>query len=1431
MAGLVADRATDLGSFHQIGRGGPNGAGARMHHGFEASARRFPSAVALECDGRTLSYAELDARANQLAHLLAERGVGAGSRVAILLARSVHTYVALLGVGKAGATFVPIDPGSPADRVAFVLDDADVALTLTSTDLLDLVGGSGPVDTSGRPHLCLDTANTVLDARPSTAPDAGRAAVSTDPVAYVIYTSGSSGRPKGVEVAQSSIANFLSVVPTIYDVRPGDRVHQGMTISFDFSIEEIWPTWAVGATVVAGPTDSRRLGAELADFLEDAGITVLYCVPTLLATLPRELPRLRSILVGGEACPRELVERWSRPQRRVLNTYGPTEATVTATWCELRPGRSVTIGTPLPTYTAEILDVDDTSAVPDGEVGEICLGGPGVALGYVNRPDLTAAKFVRHPVTGARIYRTGDLGRITADGEIEYLGRADAEVKVRGHRVDLGEIESVLLADPGVSAAAVAQTTSSGELAAYVVLAEGVADPAGRAEGDGHGAEGDGLAHRLHDRAVGHLPDYMVPTTLDVLPALPTQVSGKVDRNQLPLPSGRRLAVPTGPVVAAENDLEHRVAGVWAEAFGVDPEAISVEADFFDDLGGHSLLAARVISAMRERGVGGAPALRDLYAHPSVRRLAAHLAGRAVGERVSAAPRSPFLAHSGRRVLTAGTVQSILLYLLMLVVTLPASVVYTAYDGEITVGALAVLLGAALGTWLGVRWLLPVLLVRPLSMGIGPGRYPLWGVTYLRIWAADLLLGLSPLPLLAGSPMARGYLWLLGARVGRHAHVATAAVALPRLLRIGPDASIGYGAELRCWSVEDGWCHIGRVTVGRDTVVGANALLEPGASVGDGASLGAQSVLHRDQELPAGQAWAGSPAAPAGPDPALDRLRDAEPAPGWSPPHLLGAAAGLIGLELSSMTMIAPSVALVWWAVLTWGVLAGLFVTLLSGPVFVITCCLVVATGKRLVLPSVATGVHPLRSSLGVRKWIADKLLEFSLEFNNSLYATLWTTGWLRLLGARIGRGAEVSTVSQIDPDLLTIGHDSFVADMAAVGGARFARGWMSLETTEIGRRSFVGNAAVLPAGTGTGDDSLIGVLSVPDAGGVPAGSSWLGSPAIHLPRRQDSGSFDEFDLVRPTVRQAANRLSIEFVRATLPASMLGLAIYVYLWLLSVLADGRGLLSVALVAPVVAGAVGVGLMGYVVGVKRNVVGTYRPRVEPLWSGFVRRSEFVTGIYEAAAVPGVLDLLVGTPMLPGILRLFGAKIGRRVWLATTYLTEFDLVEISDDAAVGPGVSLQTHLFEDRVMKMSRVHIAERATVGARSIVLYDAVVGPGVSLEGLSLLMKGEHLGDAGRWGGIPAQSIPARSIPAGSIPARSTAAESAPARSREASLDGAVTARPAARAGESSTGSVPGSPFDFPPPDSSEVGHGGEDHGSPFDFFGRTPSDSRSSQG
>ncbi|MEU8975115.1 Pls/PosA family non-ribosomal peptide synthetase [Streptomyces monashensis] len=1312
----------------------PNRTAASLNRFFEASCDRTPHAVALVCGVRCLTYAELDARANRLAHLLRGLGIGPDSRVGLLLPRSVEMYVSLLGVCKAGAAFVPVDPAVPVERSAFVLGDAAADAVLTTSAL-------APDAVRAAPRSCtvvdVDAAVEALELLPPTRPLETRAC-DTDPLAYVMYTSGSSGRPKGVEIARSSIRNFVRVVGPVYGIRSGDRVYQGMTLSFDFSIEEIWPTWAAGATLVAGPAGPGRLGPDLADFLDRHEVTALYCVPTLLATIPRDLPRIRAVFVGGEACPAALVERWSRPGRRILNTYGPTEATVTATYQELRPARPVTIGRPLPTYTAVLLD-DRREPVPRGAVGEICLGGPGLARGYVGRPDLTDERFFHHPLApaGGRLYRTGDLGRVTADGEIEYLGRADAEVKIRGYRVSLEEIESVLLTDPGIAQAAAALVPGKGAqeqtLAGYVV--RGV---------DADGLDAPALAARLHDRLREALPAYMIPQSLDFLDRLPLSPSGKTDRARLPPPSARRIT-GAGPVSPVRNGTEARVREVWARALGVPAQELSAEADFFTDLGGHSLLAAQAVSLLREQDGGTGPTLRDLYEHPTVRSFAACLdATPDTAGTIARSPCDPPLRHGRGRIARAGLAQAAAVYALLLLLMGPPALVYAAHHGRLTGGSAFVAALAATGGYLAVRWLAPVLLARPLAHGIRPGRYPLWGLTYLRVWALDvLLLGLSPLRVLSGSALMGPYLRLLGAQVGPRTTIATGMLGLPTLLRVDADAAIGYGATLRPWQVADGWVTIAPITVGARAYVGANAVCEPGAELGAGAALGEQSVAGAGEVIAAGSRRAGSPARPVEAlSPVVESMLAAPgQADRWRPRHLAMTLLGLAVLEAVPIAAAVPGALLIWWVRETGDARDVVAAALLFGPVFVTAVCLLVAVGKRALLPRTPTGVHRARSALGVRKWVADKLLEESLVLTNALYATLYTAPWLRLLGARIGRRAEVSTVAHIDPDLLTLHDGGFVADMAGVGVAAFAADRMAFAPTEVGGRAFVGNAALVPAGTRLGTGSLVGVGSLPPAGRLPDGSTWLGSPALRLPVRQDSGRFPEKLTFEPTRRAVLGRLTIEFFRATLPATLLAAGAYGALLALALLARRTGPLITLLASPCLATGALLVLIGCCALAKWTVAGRYRPRVEPLWSPFVRRTEFVTGLFEAAAVPAGVGALVGTPFLPPVLRLFGARIGRRTWLGTTYLTEFDLVEVGDDAAIGLHVSLQTHLFEDRVMKMSVVTVGPGASVGPRSVVLYDAVVGAGVRLGALSLVMKGEHLPPGTSWQGLPAEGL------------------------------------------------------------------------------------------
>ena len=1289
----------------------------RLHHFFESRAEGpHHHGLAVVSGIERLTYAELESRANRLAHLLMARGAGPDRTVGILLNRSIHTYVALLAVLKAGSAFVPMDPSSPADRLAFMAADAGMTLVLTTSDLA--------ASHSGLPAraLCLDRETAVVDTMSSgrpALPDGG------DALAYVMYTSGTTGRPKGVAVTHANICHFLSVCAPIYDVGRHDRVYQGMTVAFDFSIEEIWPTFIAGATLIAGPTDGRKFGPALVEFLIEQRINVLCCVPTLLATLDCDVPSIHTLIVGGEPCPRELVERWSRPERRILNTYGPTETTVTATWCELVPGLPITIGRPMPGYRIYVLD-EALRPVPHGETGEICIGGAGVAQGYVNRPELTAAKFVPDPFElGHRLYRSGDLGRLTPNGEIEFLGRIDSQVKIRGYRIELAEIEAVLLDNQAVGDALVTAyppDAPAQELAAYITLrAPSSVEP---------------VRERLAAELRHRLPAYMVPAYIEVLNAMPVLASGKADRRALPAPVLPRVAFQAGGYEPPATPQEHKIAAAWQALFGL--ERISVHSDFFLDLGGHSLLAAQLLARLRQQPGMTGLSMADVYANPTIRALATCVASQTEPEPKIAG--RPALHHSNRRVWAAGLVQFGLLYALLAVLGAPVSLLMVAHRGSsaLTITGLDLLMPLLVVL---VSFVVPLALKWTLIGRFQPGEHELWGWYFCRWWVVRKALDFSPLHFLAGSPLMPVYARLLGARVKRGCQIATPHLHLPDLIEIGECASIGYDAEIQPFVIEGGRLRMAPIHIGVGAFVGTKAVVLAGAEIGRGVRIAEQTLVASGQKIPDLETWSGSPAQRANsPDGLLADIEALGRAPAkMTAPLWVAFVTTAVLLEALPLALAIPGLLLIAWAGQIGGLLTALGAMPLAGLTFVLATCLVVFAAKRVVMPNARPGIYPQHSWFGFRKWTSDQLMSLSLTLTNTLYATLYTLPWLRALGARIGPRSEVSTVAHIDPDLLTLDSATFVADIASIGAATFHNGWVALARTQVGSRTFLGNASVIHSGGCLPNDCLIGVQSVAPRGDHRPGSSWLGSPAILLPRRQASQYFAESLTYNPPLHLVAYRLFIEFFRVVLPASLF------YALGATAATAGFRLLAhtsaaVVLAMPGLYLAAAAALTLVVAALKWTIVGRYRPRVEPLWAPFVRHSELLTGLYEGFTVPALATLLTGTPWLAPVLRLFGVHMGKRVYCETTYTTEFDLLRVGEDAAIGRAASLQTHLFEDRVMKMSRVRIAPGAAIGPRSVVLYDATVGQGATLDALSLAMKGESIPPATHWRGIPARS-------------------------------------------------------------------------------------------
>ena len=572
---------------------------ACLHQLFEAQVARTPEAVALVLGSQSLTYGELDARANQLARHLRVLGVGPDVRVALCVERSLEMVVGVLGVLKAGGAYVPLDPSLPRERLALILQDSAAPVLLTQRRLTDaLPPGSGA-------HTVLLDADWEEVAQESAEPLPS--ASGPGHLAYVIYTSGSTGRPKGVLIEHRAVCNLVRKEIPLYGLGPGGRMLQFANFSFDISVEEIFTTLTSGATLHLA--HAQESGRPLQELLQTSDITVVSLTPAVLAVTPSDaLPSLRTVISGGEACPAEVVARWGEG-RRFLNTYGPTEGTVVATASEcVADGQPPPIGRPLEHVEAYVLD-SRLNPVPSGVRGELYLGGAGLARGYLNQAGLTAERFVPHPFareSGQRLYRTGDVVRFRADGQLEFLGRADEQVKVRGFRIEPGEVEALLRRQPEVhEASVIAREDVPGDkrLVAYVSPAAGrVLDPSK-------------LRRALRDE----LPEYMVPSAFVVLDALPLTPNGKVDRKALPAPA--REGARTREYVAPRTDVQRQLAAMWSELLHV--ERVGLHDDFFE-LGGHSLLTTQVVSRIRKVFQVELP-LRELFDAPTVGALAARV--------------------------------------------------------------------------------------------------------------------------------------------------------------------------------------------------------------------------------------------------------------------------------------------------------------------------------------------------------------------------------------------------------------------------------------------------------------------------------------------------------------------------------------------------------------------------------------------------------------------------------------------------------------------------------------------------------------------------------------------------------------------------------------------------------------------------------------
>lgn len=1325
---------------------------------FEATAHRMPEKTALISGERQLSYTELDAAANLVAHHLMEAGVQAGDMVGLWLPRGIELLTLQLGIAKTGAAWLPFDADVPVERIAICLEDASAKVLL-----IDAHHGQAVLQQADITARIL-TSEQVLKPQAEGTTLRRRTNASPDYTAYVIYTSGSTGKPKGIAITQRSICHFLRSENARLGVHEGDKVYQGFSAAFDMSFEEIWISYLVGATLWIAPKEIAGDPEALPRALIENDITVLHAVPTLLALFAQDVPGLRIINLGGEMCPQTLVERWAHG-RQMFNTYGPTEATVSASLAELQPGEPVTIGEALPNYGLLVIEVIDPDAIVDGKVpplkilpfgetGELCITGPGVAAGYLGRPDLTAEKFLPNPwarnAQEARLYRTGDLARVEnkADGtpQMQCLGRADDQVKIRGFRVELGEIEAVLAKQAGVGTTAVVLRNDEGmdQLVAFYVPS-----------GDTIPKTSD-----LRNGLGEHLPPYMVPARFEPLDAMPRLSSGKIDRKVL-------KAQPLAAAAAAEGSdqpqtpAEEVLFAALEKLFPGQP--VRRELDFFTDLGGHSLFAARIVSGLRQDPRFAQATVSDIYNHRKIGNIAEALQDGMIDTGAAKAER-PFVIHSAFRRWRCGIAQGVaipFLVLLKMAQWLAPFFTYHFYTGDVddsvgyaifmsVVAFLATTIAEFVVAWAG-KWLI--------GGRLKPGVYPLWGITYYRWWLVDRLVEAVPTYMVSGSPLYSSWLRMLGARVGAEVNLGSVTVRVPELISIGDGTSIGNAVNLENARVEGGMLHLGRIDIGHEACIDSYVVLEGNTSVGDYGHLEGQSALSDGQRVPNHKIWHGSPARERGDfDPASLPPRPVASASRQLFENVFFIVGALVVAVLFFMPVF-PAFLLIDvldvdaiavrplldagtitdWQAFGLRLIKFFILALPASLVFILATALISAAIRWLFLPKMQAGSWPLHSNRYLSRWLVNQIQESSLAVLHGVYATIFSASWYRLLGAKVGKETELSTALGVVPDMLTLGDECFIADAVMLGDEHIEGGWMTVKPTVVSRRSFVGNGAYVPDGTTVPENVLIGVMSaVPRNASMQDGDTWVGSPPLHLPAREVVSGFPEHLTFAPSIWRKIGRGLVEAFRIAAPHALIIAVGYALVLDAMPLASAGRWSEVALDLGV--GGVLFGLATYVFAAlfKWLLLGRYKQRAVPMWTPFVWLSEAATNLYEGITVPWFLRYLRGTPWLSDAFNLLGAKIGRGVYMDTTDITEFDCVHIGDHSELNALCCPQTHLFEDRVMKVDHVRIGTRVTLGPRCFVLYGAQVADGAQLGPLTLVMKGEAIPAGTRWHGLPA---------------------------------------------------------------------------------------------
>ncbi|CAO1616518.1 unnamed protein product [Sympodiomycopsis kandeliae] len=1171
----------------------------------------------------------------------------------------------------------------------------------------------------------------------------------------------------------------------------------------------MWVTIAGGGHLAIGTRNECRDISNLPSIWKDRGVTIVNAVPTMMGILAIAhsedekiaLPdSLRLINLGGEACPPALVQRLARPGLRLVNSYGPSEseselspdrrpprtptddfshllfiATVTATIDELLPGEPVTIGRPLPSYHACLLPISEDGEAASTEPlqiephieGELAIGGPCVGLGYVGRPEVTAQKFIKHPLapmSSELLYKTGDRVRLSQDLKILFLGRIDTQVKHRGFRIELGEIESVLSDHHDVQAAAVilaSPGTEQATLEAFVVTRPD--------------CQNDALA--LKRLASERLPSYMCPEMVHFLSAneMPRLPSGKINGKLLHEISAQRAleaaenesSDDAGTAFSTEVDPDSVLGNFMENLKAIFPGARGIKPsdDFFNDLGGHSLLAAVLVSRLRQSTTkdGDIPfasiGLPDIYEGRTAKGITARFetykgtsdsSSETFEDQDATGPRTGrHLPITNTRFVLCGLAQVVPILFLFFIRSVEILVPYLLFDFFTEKGYVGWAILATYGTFVAIPIALSLVAIAGKWVFLGrakAGEYPLYGTYYFRWWLANRFVDLANNKLIADSPLHPHMLRRFGAKVGRNCHIGSLALdAALDLVNIGDDVVIGADVLLATSTVERGLLILKPVVIGSDAIIGSDSLIEGGAKVEEGGELAPLTMLPDGAIVPSFQRYHGSPA----------RLEHEvkEGAGGLGKatrPSTVRSNAMIIG-HLSILVFVLP---LLYFApqlpglilfdllelrqISEWGQVAVLSVPIALAYLLIVSMQL--AAFRWLFFGRVKEGTYSIHTAWYLRKWFVERLMDLAIDILQPVFATLYIAPFLRLLGVKIGKRAEISNARGLQFELLEIGDESFIADSVMMGHVEIRGNQMKLEKTVMSARAFAGNKSLLPQGTKLANDTLVGVLSVapPSDRPLTENTSCFGSPPVLMPARQRSQGHDESLLFKPSAGRVAARLLVEGLRIVLPRAIIIFGLGFALQIAYAGYNSIGAVYTLMLLPIFYFVMfAIPSLLFTVILKWLLVGRYSAAEWPLWSLDVWLSEAITSTWYTLTEPLLASILVGTPFLAWCLRLLGAQIGSRAVLLGSDITEYDCVSIGDEAMLNGHSGQQTHLFEDRVMKVGRVDVAARACAKSYSICLPGSSLSENAQIGSLSLLMKGESLPAGTAWEGAP----------------------------------------------------------------------------------------------